>query len=230
MSAETPLQRLRLTYAKGEALKYISHLDLARTWERAFRRAGLPVAYSQGFNPKPRFQIAAALPVGVTGSSEMLDVWLTEPLSGDEALARLRPVLSRDLEVSGAEQVDLRAPALQAQMIAADYRATVHTGEPSEAIEGRIEALFACPSIARRRMQKGDWQTYNLRPLVQSIGVASAAEGILLLTMRLEASPQGAGRPEEVLDALGLALSLHSVERTRLYFAGPAANTSSSSF
>lgn len=230
MNSETPVQRLRLTYAKGEALKYISHLDLARTWERAFRRAGLPVAYSQGFNPKPRFQIAAALPVGVTGSSEMLDVWLTEPLSGDEALARLRPVLPRDLEVSGAEQVDLRAPALQAQMIAADYRATVHTGEPSEAIESRIQALITCPSIPRRRMQKGDWQTYDLRPLVQDIGVTPGAEGVLLLTMRLEASPQGAGRPEEVLDALGLALNLHSVERTQLYFAGPAANTSSSSF
>lgn len=64
MSDETPVQRLRFAYAKGEALRYISHLDLARTWERAFRRAGLPVAYSQGFNPKPRFQIAAALPWG----------------------------------------------------------------------------------------------------------------------------------------------------------------------
>ena len=218
MNSETPVQRLRMTYAKGEALKYISHLDLARTWERAFRRAGLPMAYSQGFNPKPRFQIAAALPVGVTGSSEMIDVWLTEPLSGAEALARLRPVLPRDLEVPHAEEVDLRAPALQALMRAAGYRATVHTGEPSEAIESRIQALFACPSIPRRRMQKGDWQTYDLRPLVQDIGVTPAAEGVLLLTMRLEASPQGAGRPEEVLDALGLALNLHNVERTQLYF------------
>ena len=230
MSAETPQQRLRITYAKGEALKYISHLDLARAWERAFRRAGLPVAYSQGLNPKPRFQIAAALPVGVTGSSEMLDVWLTEPLTGEEAVTRLRPILPRDLEVARAEEVDLRAPALQAQMRAADYRATVHTGESPEAIESRIQALFACPSIPRRRIQKGEWQTYDLRPLVQSLGVESAAEGILLLSIRLEASPQGAGRPEEVLDALGLALNLHSVERTRHYFAGPAVNAASSSF
>ena len=112
---ETPLHRRRFTYAKGEALRYISHLDLARTWERAFRRAGLPVAYSQGFNPKPRFQIAAALPVGVTGLREMVDVWLLAPMSSDEALCRLRPVLPRDLGVTGAEEVDLRAPALQAR-------------------------------------------------------------------------------------------------------------------
>jgi hypothetical protein len=79
-------------------------------------------------------------------------------------------------------------------------------------------------------MQKGEWQTYDLRPQVQGIGVESAAEGTLLLMMRLEASPQGAGRPEEVLDALGLALSRHSVDRTRLYFAEPGASASTSSF
>jgi len=227
--AEPPLRRLRFTYSKGEALKYISHLDLARAWERAFRRARLPVAYSQGFNPHPRFQMAAALPVGVTGTSELIDVWLTQPMSCAEALTRLQPALPRDLEISHAEEVDLRAPALQALMRAADYRAVVHTGEPPEAVESRTRALMACPSIPRRRMQKGDWQTYDLRPLIQAVGVAKAGEGILLLDMRLEASPQGAGRPEEVLDALGLAPSRHSVERTRLYFeAGP--NTSSNPF
>ena len=79
-SDEQRNQRLRARFAKRESLKYISHLDLARTWERVFRRAGLPVVYSQGFNPRPRFQIAAALPVGVTGQSELLDIWLSEPL------------------------------------------------------------------------------------------------------------------------------------------------------
>lgn len=222
MSDETPVQRLRFAYAKGEALRYISHLDLARTWERAFRRAGLPVAYSQGFNPKPRFQIAAALPVGVTGLCEMVDVWLTAPMSSDEALCRLRPVLPRDLEATSAEEVDLRAPALQALMRAAEYRAMVHTHEPAEAVEGRIESLLACPSLPRQRMQKGDWQTYDLRPLVQAVRAEPAGEEVLLLTMRLEASPQGAGRPEEVLDALGLAMSRHRVERTHLTFGEPS--------
>ncbi|HNS52637.1 MAG TPA: TIGR03936 family radical SAM-associated protein [Anaerolineae bacterium] len=230
MGEETPAQRLRIAYAKGEALRYISHLDLARTWERAFRRAGLPVAYSQGFNPKPRFQIAAALPVGVTGRCELVDVWLTESIGEGEALCRLRPILPRDLTATGAEEIDLRAPALQALMRAADYRALVHTHEPPEAVEGRIDSLMACPSLPRRRMQKGDWQTYDLRPLVQAVCAGPVGVGILALTMRLEASPQGAGRPEEVLDALGLAMSRHSVERTRLYFSEPAASTSSSSF
>ena len=227
---ETPKQRLRVTYAKGEALKYISHLDLARTWERAFRRARLPVAYSQGFNPRPRFQMASALPVGVTGRSELLDLWLAEPLLSKEVVARLRPVVPRGLEVLSADEVDLKAPALQAQMRAADYRATIHTAEPAEAIERRIQALLASAAIPRRRQQKGNWQTYNLRPLIQSARVEAMPEGTILLALRLEASPQGAGRPEEVLDALGLALSLHSVERTCLHFDEPGASSASSSF
>jgi radical SAM-linked protein len=227
---ETPKQRLRITYAKGEALKYISHLDLARTWERAFRRAGLPVAYSQGFNPRPRFQMASALPVGVTGRSELLDLWLVESLSSEEAVSRLRPVLPGGLEVLCAEEVELRVPALQAQMRAADYRATIDTTEAAEAIETRIQALLAAPAIPRRRMQKGSWQTYDLRPLVQSASVEGGDGGTIQLSMRLEASPQGAGRPEEVLDALGLALSRHSVERTRLYFEEAGASAASSSF
>ncbi len=222
MTDEAPVQRLRMAYAKGEELRYISHLDLQRTWERAFRRARLPMAYSQGFNPRPRFQMASALPVGVTGRSELLDIWLVEPLSSEEAVSRLRPVLPGGLEVLSAEEVELPAPALQAQMRAADYQAEIHTAEPAGAIEGRIEALMASQAIPRRRMQKGEWQAYDLRPLIQAVRVEVTAEGTILLTMRLEASPRGAGRPEEVLDALGLALSRHRVERTQLYFAEPS--------
>jgi radical SAM-linked protein len=117
-----PRQRLRLSFAKGEAIKYISHLDLARTWERVFRRAELPLAYSQGFNPRPRFQIAAALPVGVTGQSELLDIWLTDCLPAEEALARLRPVLPAGLDVSAAQEVELQVPSLQSQMRSARNR------------------------------------------------------------------------------------------------------------
>lgn len=91
----------------------------------------------------------------MTGLCEMVDVWLTAPMSSDEALCRLRPVLLRDLEATSAEEVDLRAPALQALMRAAEYRAMVHTHEPAEAVEGRIESLLACSSPPRQRMQKG---------------------------------------------------------------------------
>ena len=68
--------RLRLTFTKTGSLKYTGHLNLHRTLERTFRRAGLPLAYSQGFNPQPRMNLAEALPLGITSECEVMDVWL----------------------------------------------------------------------------------------------------------------------------------------------------------
>jgi radical SAM-linked protein len=215
---QDPGQRFRLRFAKGEALKYISHLDLARTWERVFRRAGLPVAYSRGFNPRPRFQIAAALPVGVTGWAEYLDVWLTVPVTCEEALSRLQPALPLGLEVLDIEEVELRAPALQSQVRAADYRAVVQSREPLAAVRTRVEALLDASTVLRKRHHKGRLRAYDLRPLVKGVTVEPGQTGELVLSMRLQASPEGAGRPDAVLEALGLSLAPHTVERTNLYF------------
>ena len=214
----TPQQRLRIRFSKGEALKYISHLDLARTWERVFRRGGLPVAYSQGFNPRPRFQIAAALPVGVTGRAELLDVWLDRAWSPDDLGAQIKPVLPSGLDVIDLAEVTLREPSLQSQLRTADYSAVVRSDEPVKAIRTRIQALLDMPTIPRQRHHKGKWQSYDLRPLVRRLTVHPAPDGAWVLRMRLQASPQGAGRPSEVLDALGLTLAPYSIERTNLSF------------
>ena len=74
------VQRLRLTFRKEGPARYISHLDLARTLERALNRAKVPVAYSQGFNTRPKMSMASALPRGYTSSHELADVWLTETM------------------------------------------------------------------------------------------------------------------------------------------------------
>jgi radical SAM-linked protein len=215
---QTPRQRLRVLFAEGEVLKYISHLDLARAWERIFRRAGLPLAHTQGFNPRPRFQIAAALPVGVSGRSELLDLWLTEPQGPAEVLVRLQGAVPSGLEVLSVAEIDLKVPSLQSQVCAADYDAIIASQEPVEGICARVQALLDAPTLPRQRLHKGQTQSYDLRPLVQAIQVKVADQGHVLLAMRLQASPQGAGRPDEVLDALGLSLAWYSIERTNLCF------------
>ena len=220
INAQALRQRLRIRFAKGAAIKYISHLDLARAWERTFRPAGLPLVYSQGFNPRPRFQIAAGLPVGVASRAELLDVWLMQQWEPEEVLARLRAVSPPGLEVLEVVEADLKAPSLQSQVCAADYEAVVRTVEPLAAIQGRVEALLGAPTLPRRRLHKGEWQTYDLRPLIHSITVTMGGvqDGERILVMRLLASQQGAGRPDEVLDALGLSLLPHTVERIMLHF------------
>ncbi|MCL7453254.1 MAG: TIGR03936 family radical SAM-associated protein, partial [Anaerolineae bacterium] len=152
------------------------------------------------------------------GRAELLDVWLDVTMDPAEVLARLVPVLPPGLEVLGVEEVGLRAPALQSQMRAAGYRAEVRTSEPLEGIETRVRALLEAPTLPRQRHHKGRMRSYDLRPLIQQVEVERGEEGKAVLRMRLQASPQGAGRPDEVLDALGLSIAPHAIERTKLHF------------
>jgi radical SAM-linked protein len=156
--------------------------------------------------------------VGVIGRAEYLDLWLTEALIPEEVEARLRPCLPPGLEVLDVAETELRAPALQAQMRAAEYRIEVWNQEPTGAVQTRVQALLDAPSILRQRQHKGKLQTYDLRPLIQRVTVEPGQNGGHLLTMRLQASPAGAGRPDEVLKALGLSLGPYSMERTNLCF------------
>ena len=122
-AAETPpaRQRLRILYAKGEAIKFISHQDEFRLWERTLRRAGLPLLYKQGFNPQPFIQFASPLGVGFTGLAEPLDIVLSPPAPPDEVRARLAAKLPPGVTLHSLEEIPLKAPALQGLLIGADY-------------------------------------------------------------------------------------------------------------
>ena len=88
------MQRLRIRFSRGEEIKYISHLDLIRLWQRALNRAGIPLAYSAGFNPHPRISMALALAMGVTSEAELMDIMLDKfvsPHSFTAAISRQLP-------------------------------------------------------------------------------------------------------------------------------------------
>lgn len=219
------MQRIRLTFSKEGALRYVGHLDLAKTWERILRRAGLPVAYSLGFHPQPKLQFASALPVGCASTAEVMDVIMAEPVTPEAALQALAPQLPEGLRVLAAVEVPLAAPALQAALQSADYTLSVETDEPIEMIRRRVQALLDSPTLPRERRGK----RYDLRPLVLDLrvepapptlpGTACKGERRITLRARLRASQDaGAGRPDEVLDALGLGGAPAQICRTALNF------------
>jgi len=216
MMTPSPLQRLRFTFAVDGPLRYIAVLDRGRLWERLLRRAGLPLAYSQGFNPHPRVQFADALPLGYASLCERVDVFLKEPIAPEEALARARVQSPVGLTILSVEEVPPEAPALQALVRAALYRVEVWSDEPAETIQKRLESLLLAPSLPRIRPGKG--QRYDLRPLIEAINYTPAEEGHHILTMRLRCGSQGAGRPEEVLAALELSAERVMICRTQLYW------------
>ncbi|MBI2331865.1 MAG: DUF2344 domain-containing protein [Chloroflexi bacterium] len=206
--------RVRITFSKQGPLRYIGHLDLHRVWERAMRRADLPISYSQGFHPQPKISLAAALPLGFSSRAEVLDVRLNEDIPTEEIFTRLKDNLPPDIKVTDVQSVDERLPALQTTVVSAAY--DVHLTEPVDGSElkRQVEKIMNAESLIRERRGK----TYDLRPLIEMLSVITQADGTSWLKMTLAAREGATGRPEEVLSVLEIEPDTARVERTRLIF------------
>ena len=209
------MQRLRVKFARGAEIEYISHLDVMRAWERALRRATIPLAYSHGFHPQPRIALAAPLPVGVTSEGELMDVFLCQRLQPREFLNKVRPQLPPGLEILDVREVPLEEPSLQSRVRFADYRADIRSDLPGWEIEERVRQLLEATEVLGERRREGKVRRYNLRPLVERLVVESWNES-KRLRMRLRNSPSGAARPDEVVEALGLGRHAARVHREHL--------------
>lgn len=206
--------RVRITFTKQNALRYIGHLDLHSLWERAMRRAELPLAYSQGFHPQPKISLAAALPLGFSSRGEVLDVRFKEDISIENITKQLNENLPPDIKILNVEEVDEKLPALQTQVLSATY--DVKLTEPVDPVElkRRVESIMMAESIIRERRGK----SYDLRPLIEMISIVTEANGTAWLKMSLAAREGATGRPEEVLLVLQIEPDTALVERTRLIF------------
>jgi radical SAM-linked protein len=207
--------RRRILFTKGEAIKYISHLDLAKTLERTFRRAELPLLYSQGYNPRPKLALASALPVGVAGAREVMDIWLSAPMKPEECLERISAQTPPGIRVLDVWEADLRQSSLQSLTRWSVYKIAV---DPvPEDLDARIADLLAQESVMRERVRKRKVKTYDLRPLVDDIWrVPGHPEQI---EMRLANRSGATGRADEVAAALGLKDHVVGITRKRLIFA-----------
>ncbi len=113
--------RIIARFNKGESVRFVSHLDIQRLFQRAFRRAGIPLAYSQGFNPHPLLSFATALSVGYTSDGEWLDIKLAEPLSAEDFITAVNSALPEGFRILEAVEADDTFPSLSAVMVAAEY-------------------------------------------------------------------------------------------------------------
>lgn len=206
------LMRIRIFFSKNEAMRYTGHLDLHKTWERIFRRSGLSLAYSQGFHPQPRLNLACALPLGFTSQAEILDAWLEGPVLLTEIHNALTKSSPPGITIGKIEEIKLRAPALQTQVCASEYVITFLTHV--EGLETKINDILAAKDIPRKRRDR----LYDLRSLIEDLQpLPETDEGLTRLLTRLAAREGATGRPEELIDALGFVPSQTRVHRTRLF-------------
>lgn len=190
-AADAPF-RVRVRFAKKGDKKYLSHHDLMRFFERAIRRAGLPVRMSRGYNPRPKFSIAAALGVGIVAENEILDIELDERLSPEVVHNRLAGRMPPGIEINQAETL----PRKGTRVSAAWYEVTLP--DNIEAANQAIDTLLEQGEVYVERTAKNkDVRRINIRPHILEIQKRGST-----LRLHLAISANGAARPEEVIAVL----------------------------
>jgi radical SAM-linked protein len=213
-------QRYRVWFRKGERVRFISHLDVLRYWERAIRRTGLPLSYSQGFTPHPKLAFAAPLPLGFTAEREVVDVTLDERVPEAEFRERLAPETSEDLALVDVEEVPATTPAPQAVLLWADYRVDLPQVDAGSA-RAAVEPFMRAERFDWTEEKREKSRTYDLRAAVATLCV-QPVDGGSRLEMRLRADSEMTGRPEQVVAALFPGEEPVNIVRTGLVLDEPS--------
>jgi radical SAM-linked protein len=205
---------MRLGFSRGAELRFITHLDLMRFWERALRRAEIDVAYSEGFSPHPQISLAAPLPVGVTSRGELMDVFLASQTSTEALEETLSRQLPPGLSIISVTEIPLALPSIQSQLRAAEYEVAVQDDVDMGLLRSAVADLLAKTELPWIQKREKETKRYDLRPLILGLWLRDWS-GEHLLEMRLRADNEATGRPDQVIAALNLPEGL-LVERTRL--------------
>lgn len=210
------MPRLRVRFGRGPEVKFISHLDVMRFWERAFRRARIPLAYSEGFSPHPRISLAAPLPVGVTSEAELMDIMVSRWVSPQWFTDAVNQQLTPGFEILGVSSVSPTIPSLQSRLHYAEYRVEAAADRETQDVESAISRLLSLESLPWQHKRDTGQRNYDLRPLIDDLWVINWGQPYGSIGMRLRCGSSGSGRPEQVASALGFTGHPQSIHRTKL--------------
>ena len=213
-----------LVFEKGESVRWLSHLDIHRTFERAIRRAALPIAFSQGFNPRERLSFVSALSTGVTGSEELLVLELTELREPHTLCTHLNAVLPNGIRIRHSEEIaDSEVKLLPKEIDRAEYRVVCGcaTTTTPESVHTAVKQLLEQAEVTSAREKEGRVRTINVRPFLYALSLLPERENEqrLTLCMILGQGEGGTVRPAEVITALQQAvpeLTLRRAHRVRM--------------
>lgn len=195
--------RVYIVFSREKPLRFLSHLDMMRLWERALRRAGLPLQYSQGYHPHPRLSLALPLAVGMTAEAEWLEVEFLSPVPTEVIRERLAPQLPAGLSLRYVLEAPADAPSLASRVRGSEIEAILPQPPPREEVQERVRRFLeaeAVPVEVAGSGRKGR-RVQDLRKMVEAIALGPWNTERGILRLRLNA----AGRPLLLLQALGLA-------------------------
>ena len=189
--------RMLAVFEKGERIRHIGHLDIQRSVQRGLRRSGLPVAYSNGFNPHILITFASALSTGACGKREIMDVTMAEEVSPEEFLEKMNHAMPPEMRLSEARALDQKHPALMASLRAAKYDLLIRDAEQAEQLAAAIPAMMARGTVTAMRKTKTALKECDIKPLIYDL----KAEGQhILATMTL--TEREACKPGMLIEAL----------------------------
>lgn len=202
--------RLIIRFSKEERVKYISHLDLMRTLQRALRRAKIPVAFSQGFNPQPRLAFASALAVGMTSEGEYMDILLEQDLEPEEFCNRMNEVLPLGIRMLEGIKVSREIPSLMSLVERADYLIKFPEFTADFFSNDKIEKFLAQDEIVVQIKRKRGLRNVNIRKMIHHMEWTADEAGRVLLKARVSAGSKANLKPnilaQSFLDWAGLSM------------------------
>jgi radical SAM-linked protein len=215
-----------ITFEKDEAARWLGHLDILRAFERAIRRAELPIAFSTGFNPREKITFVSALGVGMTGANEPAILELTKPMDPCELIERLNNTLPPGIRLREAEVIpDEQSRDLLHQYDRAEIQ-VVCTCEPGTSLpvaQAAVDSLLSQPHLEIERERDGKVKRVDVRPFLYNLRATEVCENRLMLTMILSLGAEGSVRPAEIVSLLAHdlpGLRVRRIHRTR-FFQGP---------
>ena len=200
--APPPVQRLRVRYAKRGRLRFTSHRDFSRAFERAVFRARLPMAYSSGFNPHPRISYAGAAPTGSASEAEYLELALAEVVDPGAVHAALDEAMPDGLDV--IEVLESRGGGFAELLQASSWQVVLAL--PVAQVEPAVTAFLAAAEVPVQRMTKKGLRDFDSRAAVLALAVQPAADGCRLDLVLRHLEP--AVRPDDVLSGLAAVAGL----------------------
>lgn len=218
---------IRCKFTKEKDMIYISHLDLQRLLQRILRKAGIRVAYSQGFNPHPKISFGQALSLGVTSYGEYIDVELEDIVEADEFMTRVNNALPDGIKIQKVKFIDKTVTtSLSSSISHGSYMISMNVSSDIEIadIKTKVAEFMKLEEIINiKKNKKGKLKEVNIRPLIKTLKVVSLEENILTLNMLVATGSSANLSPNVLIDKLngfsniGIDLENLKIIRNDLY-------------
>lgn len=223
--------KVRVKFTKQGAVKYIGHLDIMRYFQKAIRRSGIDIAYSQGYNPHMIMSFAAPLGVGITSRGEYFDIELTAPVSSKEAVRRLNETMAEGIEILSVRHIsDEKISRAMSLVAAADYLVSFRKGqEPKVRWKSILEEFYQQDNIIVWKKTKKSEKQMDIKPFIYELHMDEKGE----IFMKLASGSENNIKPSLVMEAFadfaGFPLKKFSfhVQREEIYAKRKEENISS---